>query len=105
MAEASLHCQRVYDEIHKKGIYTSTLDRFQNDEVFHASQLQHNWTKEWCEYLDYVRTIDITHNASPEQLERYAALYYFRYDPKQMEKGPIKKGAQITIKQHELLSA
>ena len=34
-------------------------DRFQNDEVFHASQLQHNWTKEWCEYLDYIRTIDI----------------------------------------------
>ena len=46
--------------------------------------------KEWCECLEYVRTIDITHNASPEQLERYAALYHFRYDPKQMEKGPIK---------------
>ena len=84
-------------KIHKKGINTSILDRFQNDEVFHASQLQqnctkeHNWTEEWCEYLDYVRTIDITHNASPEQLERYAALYHFRYDPKHMEKGPIKR--------------
>ena len=32
-------------KIHKKGIYTSTLDRFQNGEVCHASQLQHNWTK------------------------------------------------------------
>ena len=28
--------------IHKKEIYTSILDRFQNEEVFHASQLQHN---------------------------------------------------------------
>ena len=39
-------------KINKKGIYTSILDRFQNDEVFHASQLQDNWTKEWCEYLE-----------------------------------------------------
>ena len=75
----------------KKGIETSILDRLQKDEVFDASQLQHNWTKEWCERLDYVRTIDITHSASPEQLERYAALYHFRYDPKQIEKGPIKR--------------
>ena len=26
-----------------------------------------------------------------EQLERYAALYHFRYDPKHMEKSPIKR--------------
>ena len=25
-----------------------------------------------------------------EQLERYATLYHFRYDPKQMERGPMK---------------
>ena len=83
-------------KIHKKGIYTSILDRIQNGEVFHASQLQYDWTKEWCEYLDYVRTIDITHNASPEQVERYAALYHFRYDPKQMEKGPFKKSSRLS---------
>ena len=51
-------------KIHDKEIYTSILARFQNDEVFHTSQLQHNWTKEWCEKLDYIRTIDISHNAS-----------------------------------------
>ena len=49
-------------KIHKKGMYTSILDRFQNDEVFHAIQLQHNWTKEWCEHLDYIRTIDMLHS-------------------------------------------
>ena len=43
-------------KIHKKRIYTSILDLFHNDEVFHASQLQHNWTQEWCIYLDYMRT-------------------------------------------------
>ena len=68
-------------EIHKKRTSSSVLDRLQNDEVFHASQPQDNWTKEWCEYLDYVRTIDITHNATPEHLERYATLCHFRYHP------------------------
>ena len=58
---------------------------------FHASQLQHNWTKEWFEYLDYyITTTDIPHNALPEQLERYATLSHFRKNPKQMEKGPMK---------------
>ena len=65
-------------KIHKKGMKTSILDRLQNDEVFHASHLQQNWTKEWCECLGCIRTIDISHNAPPEQLERYAALYHFR---------------------------
>ena len=74
----------------ERNLYSSIHDRFQNDDVFHASQLQHNWTKDRCEYLDYIRTVDISHQASPEQLERYAALYHFRYDPKQMERGPIK---------------
>ena len=32
-------------KINKKGIYTSILDRFQNNEIFHASQLQNSWTK------------------------------------------------------------
>ena len=76
--------------ITQKGKYTSILDRFQNDEVFHASQRQHNCTEEWCKYLDYVRTIDITHRAPPEQRERYDALYHFRYHPKFMERGPMK---------------
>ena len=41
--------------------------------------------------LDCIRTIDISHKASPEQLERCATLYHFRCDPKQMERGPIRK--------------
>ena len=75
-------------KIKQKGIKTSTLDRFQNDEVFHASEPEHNWTEDWCKYLDYTRTIDITDNASPEQRERYAALYHFRYHPIYAERGP-----------------
>ena len=51
-------------KISNKGTYSSLLDRFQNDEVVHASQLQQNWTKEWCEYLDHIRTIGISHNGA-----------------------------------------
>ena len=40
--------------------------------------------------MQIVRTIDITHNACPEQRERYAALYLFRYHPKCTERGPMK---------------
>ena len=54
MAEASFLVKELMRKINKNGIYTSILDRFQNDDVFHASQLQHNWTKEWCEYLEYI---------------------------------------------------
>ena len=77
-------------KITQKGKYTSILDRFQNDDVFHSSQRQHNWTEESSKYLDYVRTSDITHSASPEQRKRYAALFHFRYHPKNMERGPMK---------------
>ena len=34
--------------------------------------------------------IDISYKAHPEQLERYATLYNFRYHPQQMEKHPFK---------------
>ena len=37
-----------------------------------------------------MRTIDNTHRAAPEQRERYAALYHFRYHPKFMERGPMQ---------------
>ena len=39
----------------KKGIYSSILDRFQTDEVFHANQLQHNWTKEMVRIFGLLR--------------------------------------------------
>ena len=80
----------------KQGIYTSILARFQNDEVFHTSQLQHQWTEEWCEYLGCVGSLDITHNASPEQRERYAALYHFRYHPTYTEKDPTEKSSRLS---------
>ena len=36
----------------KRGKYTFTLDRWQNDEVYRESYLVHNWTEEYVKYLD-----------------------------------------------------
>ena len=79
-------------KINKRRFFTVVLDRFQNDEVFRASQLQRNWTREWCEDLDYIKTIDITHNAS-------AALYHFSVPSKIYGDTPFQKVVQ-TITKH-----
>ena len=47
----------------------------------------HNKNRPKCRHTFY--------KASPEQLERYATLYYFRYDPKHMERGHIKKPSSL----------
>ena len=94
-------------KIHKNGIYTSILDRFQNDEVFqNFMQASYNITgqKKGANIWIPSEQSILRTKPSPEQLERYAALYHFRYDPKQMEKG-IKKVVQIIIEQHGLWSA
>ena len=96
--KASLHCQRVYEKDHRKKESTHRfLIAFENNAVFHASQLQHNWTKEWCECLDYIRIIDISHKASPEQLERYAPLYHFyrKHEQRSRSDSTIKQTSQF----------
>ena len=45
--------QKAMDAIRgvlKRGKYTSRLDRWQNDEVYRASQLVHGWTKEYLRF-------------------------------------------------------
>ena len=39
--------------------YTSFLDRWQNDEIYRASELAHGWTETWVKHLDYISKIDI----------------------------------------------
>ena len=38
----------------KRCKYTSTMDRWQNDEVYRESQLVHGWTEEWLKCFDYI---------------------------------------------------
>ena len=72
------------------GNYKTMIDGFQRDEIFRESQLAHGWTEEWCKYLDYLYTVDISHQASPEQRVRYKELYHLKYNPANEGKGPMK---------------
>ena len=62
----------------KRGKYTSTLDRWQNDEAYRASHLVHGWTDEWVKYLDYISKIDVSHDAPYRQRLRYESTVYMR---------------------------
>ena len=59
--------QRVYERSTRMESIRRVLTASRTMKYFVLAILQHNWTNEWCEFLDYVRTIDITHTASPEQ--------------------------------------
>ena len=41
---------------------TTIINRWQNDEVYRASQLAHNWNDEWVKYLDFIAHLDISHD-------------------------------------------
>ena len=62
----------------KRGKCASIVDRWQNDEVYRASQLVHGWTDEWVKYLDYISKIDISHDALYRQRLRYECTVYMR---------------------------
>ena len=52
--------------------FTTVLDRWQNDEIYRASQLVHGWTEEYVKYLDYISKIDIIYDAPYNQRNRSA---------------------------------
>ena len=68
------------------GISTSILDRFQNDLSYKESQLVHGW----CKYLDYIRTTDISNNASRAQRERYEKMWRFKSASTNCQLGPMR---------------
>ena len=58
--------------------YTSIWDRWQNDEVYRASQLAHKWTDEWVKNLDFIAHLHISHNAPSWQRARYNNMIHLR---------------------------
>ena len=91
VAKASLHWQRVYDKDPQKGkVYVDSWP------------LPERWgipCKPATTLLEerMVQIFGLHQNKGYfaqsffwEQMKRYATLFHFRYDPKQMERGPIK---------------
>ena len=45
--------------------------RWKNDDKYRAFHTFHGWTKEYCRYLDYLTTFDISYIATWKQRSRY----------------------------------
>ena len=88
--------KKLMSKIKRKEKDKSILDRFQRDATFYESQLAHGWTDAWCKYLYFFANIDISHQASPEQRNRYNELYHLRYDSENVNQGQWKPVLIIT---------
>ena len=75
----------------KRDMYTLIWDRWQNDEVYWASKLAHNWTDEWVQYLDFITHFEISHNALSWQRARYNNVIHLRSLDSNKQKGPMCK--------------
>ena len=62
----------------KKRTYTSMWDRWTNDQVYRESQLAHDWSDAFVNYLYHIAAIDIPFNDTQEQRGRYSRLLHLR---------------------------
>ena len=73
---------------HKRGHDTITI-RWQRDDKYRNSQLAHGRTEEYCRYLDYLTTIDISYAATWEQRHRYESTITLSCDTQDGQEGPM----------------
>ena len=72
----------------KRGHDTTTI-RWRKNEKYRNSQLAHGWTEEYCRYLDYLTTIDISHVATWEQRHRYESTITVARTTQDRQDGPM----------------
>ena len=80
------------------------LSRWQNDEQFRTSQLKNWWTETYCKYLDYLPTIDISHNAPYHQRSRYENTITLKSNDPNPQSGPMWKREDYQATTQALLS-
>ena len=64
----------------KPGDHPSILSRWQNDEIYRASQVAIGWTETYVKYLDNLTTVDIKHDAPHRQRFRCENMILMRSD-------------------------
>ena len=83
VAIASFPSQRIY--LKNQGEMQIYVDSWPPSSLMrnftHASQNITSGQKKGPNITKKIKTLDITHNISPEQRDRYAAFYHFRYHP------------------------
>ena len=68
--------------------FTSILGRWQNNEIYPASQLVHGWTEEYVKYLDYISKIDISYDAPYNQRIRHEKSLFIKGVHSNKQAGP-----------------
>ena len=76
--------------------YPSILSRWQNDEKCRISQLAHGWTEDYCRYLDYLTTIDISSSAPYHQRHRYENTISMKCNDTNPQPGPIESKKRLS---------
>ena len=79
----------MHKEEQRKTAANSLLDRWQNDEIYRASQLVHGWTEESVKYFDYISKIDISFAAPYNQRSRYENSLLMRGVDSKKQAGPL----------------
>ena len=69
--------------------FTSILDRWQNDEIYRASELEHGWTEEYVKYLDNISQIDISYEALYKLRNRDENTLFMRGVDSNKQAGPL----------------
>ena len=69
----------------KHNNHPTILSRWQNDEQYRTSELAIGWTENYCRYLDYLTTIDISRHAPYHQRKRYESTITVK-----LQSGPMK---------------
>ena len=76
-------------EAWKRGEGTIVI-RWQEDAKNRNSQQGHEWTEEYCRYLDYLTTIDISYTAPWHQRHRYKNTHMLVCYDEDRQAGPMK---------------
>ena len=79
---------------------TTILIRWQEDGEYRISQWSHGWTENYCRYLDYFTTIDISDFAPDHQRYRYENTITMKCNDTNRNAGPMKARTdyQLTTK-------
>ena len=73
----------------KRCDHPSIVSRWQNDEIYRASQVAIGWTETYVKYLDYLTTVDIKHDAPRRQRNRFENMIFMRSDDPNPQAGPL----------------
>ena len=72
----------------QKHKHSSILSRWENDEQYRTSQLKNGWKETYWRYVDYLTTVDISHNAPYHHRNKYESTITMKRSDSNLQAGP-----------------